>query len=239
MKKILFLTILILMLILPLTAEGVQEISSRGDWALTILHTNDAHSHLDADYKGRYGAAKVGFMADQIRAAYDNVLLLDAGDYVMGTVYYTVFEGPADRDVMNLLDYDAMTLGNHEFDKGNPGMLSFMKGLETPVVNANIDFSEYPVIDALVKPFIIKDVSGKKVGIIGATLPETPTISSPAEKVVFKDVVQSVQPVINSLENQGVDKIILLSHNGYMNEQNIDSGLDVVDVIVVPVEPVP
>ncbi|MBI9103478.1 MAG: 5'-nucleotidase C-terminal domain-containing protein [Spirochaetales bacterium] len=233
MKKVIILGLLVMMLIAPLTAEGVQEVvPAEGDFALTILHTNDTHSHLAADYKGRYGAAKVAFMADQIRAANKNVLLLDAGDYVMGTVYYTVFGGAAERDVMNLQGYDAMTLGNHEFDKGVDGMLAFLTGLNTPVVNANIDFSDYPAIDRLVKPYIIKDVNGTKVGIIGATLPETPTISSPADGMEFTDVVSAVQPVVDVLENMGVEIIVLLSHNGYMNDQAIAAGIDGVDVIV-------
>jgi len=232
MKKILLFLFLSMMLMLPLVAEGVQETKAEGDWPLTILHTNDAHSHLAADYKGRYGAAKISYMALQVRAAYDNVLLLDAGDYTMGTVFFTVFEGEADRDVMNIIGYDAMTLGNHEFDKGNAGMLKFFEGLETPIVNANIDFSAYPEVDGYVQPYLIRKMDGRSVGIIGATFPETPTISSPAEKVVFNDVVESVQPVIDELEAQGIDIIILLSHNGFIHDQEIAAGLDGVDVIV-------
>jgi 5'-nucleotidase len=75
-------------------------------------------------------------------------------------------------------------------------------------------------------------MDGRSVGIIGATLPETPTISSPAEKVVFRDVVRAVQPVVDELEARGIDIIILLSHNGFMNDQEIAAELDGVDVIV-------
>jgi 5'-nucleotidase len=232
MKKLIILNLLVMMLFVHLTAEGAQDAAPKGDFALTILHTNDVHSHIATDYKGRYGAAKIGFMADQIRSANNNVLLLDAGDYVMGTVYYTVFGGEADREVMNLIGYDAMTLGNHEFDKGSEGMVAFLTDLDTPVVNANIDFSAYPVINEIVKPYIIKDVNGTKVGIIGSTLPSTPAISSPAEDMIFSDVVESVQPVVDVLKSMGVDKIILLSHNGYLNDQKIAAGLDGVDVIV-------
>ena len=119
MKKTTLFILLFFLLFSPLFAEGVREAPVSDEWSLTVLHTNDVHSHIDKDYKGRYGAAKIKYTVDKVRSVIDNVLLLDAGDYVMGTVYYTVFEGTADRDVMNLLDYDAMTLGNHEFDKGN------------------------------------------------------------------------------------------------------------------------
>lgn len=232
MKKILLFFFLTSMLIIPLFAESMPETKAEGDWPLTILHTNDVHSHIAADYKGRYGAAKIAYTADKIKAAYDNVLLLDAGDYTMGTVFFTVFEGEADRDVMNMVGYDAMTLGNHEFDKGNEGMLKFLTGLDTPVVNTNIDFSAYPEVDSYVQPYLIRNMDGRSVGIIGATLPETPTISSPGEKTIFNDVVNAVQPVIDELEVQGIDIIVLLSHNGFMNDQAIAAGLDGVDVIV-------
>ena len=224
--------LLLMTQIIPLTAEGVQETRPSGDWSLTIIHTNDAHSHLDADYKGRYGAAKIAFTAEKIREAYDNVLFLDAGDYVMGTIFYSVFEGEADRDVMNMLDYDAMVLGNHEFDKGNEGLLKFLDGLNTPVVNVNVDFTAYPEIEGLVQPYLIKKINDRRVGIIGATLPETPTISSPAERVVFNSVVDSVQPVVNDLEAMGIDIIVLLSHNGFANDKKSAAGLEGVDVIV-------
>lgn len=232
MRKTVIFTFLLILLIFPLFAEGVQETPVYDDWALTVLHTNDSHSHLDSDYKGRYGAAKVKYTVDKIKSVNDNVLFLDAGDFVMGTIYYTVFEGEAERDVMNMMGYDAMTLGNHEFDKGNDGMLKFLTGLDTPVVNANIDFSDYPEIDGLVQPYLIKKIGGRNVGIIGATLPETPTISSPAEGVMFNDVVDSIQPVVDELEARGVDVIVLLSHNGYMNELDAAAALDGVDIVV-------
>ena len=232
MKKRFLSIVLLILLTAILFAEGIQEVNEMDDWALTVLHTNDAHSHIAPDYKGRYGAAKIKYTADKIRAVYDNVLMLDAGDYVMGTVFYTVFEGDADREVMNMMDYDAMTLGNHEFDKGNEGMMRFLEDLETPIVNANIDFSKYPEIDEKINPYLIKEIGGRQVGIIGATFPETPTISSPAEGVVFNDVVESVQPVIDELEAADIDIIILISHNGFISDKETAAALDGIDIIV-------
>jgi len=107
MKKFLVWFILLLVIVSSGYTEGVKEVPITGsDWPLTIIHTNDNHSHLDVDYKGRYGAAKISYMAKQVRSVYDNVLFLNAGDAVMGTVFYTVFEGTADRDVMNMMDND-------------------------------------------------------------------------------------------------------------------------------------
>lgn len=232
MKKNIVLTILLSLLISPLFAEGNKEVSSNGNLELTIIHTNDTHSHLDKDYKGRYGSAKIKYTADQIKLAHENVLFLDAGDFVMGTIFYTIFEGVAERDVMNLMNYDAMTLGNHEFDNGNEGMKNFLIGLNTPVVNANIDFSNYPEIESLVKPYIIKEYNGRKVGIIGATLPETPTISSPSSGIVFNEVVNSVQTIVDELEKMDIDIIILLSHNGLINDIKAAESLNGIDVIV-------
>ncbi len=233
MKKILIWFILVVVMVSPVFSEGVKEIQPVGvDWPLTIIHTNDNHSHLDVDYKGRYGAAKVSYMAKQVRSVYDNVLFLNAGDAVMGTVFYTVFEGTADRDVMNMMGYDAMTLGNHEFDKGMEGLSKFITGLEIPVVSTNVNFDKEPGIRNIVQKYVIQEVGGRQVAILGATIPETPTISSPGANVVFEDVVEAVQPVIDDLERQGIEVIVLLSHNGFLNDQEIAAGLDGLDVIV-------
>lgn len=234
MKKFLIGSFLLSLLLFPAFTDGSREPEpvGEGDFPLTILHTNDNHSHLAVDYKGRYGAAKISFMANQIRSAYDNVLFLNAGDVVMGTVFYTVFEGTADRDIMNMMNYDAMTLGNHEFDKGVEGLSKFLTGLETPVVSTNTTFENEPFLKDSVKKYIVKDFNGRLVGIVGATIPETPSISSPGDTIIFNDVVESVQPIIDDLVSQSVDIIILLSHNGYINDQAIAAGLDGVDVIV-------
>ena len=233
MKKFLVYFVLLVVLISPAFSEGLKEQQAyRDDWPLTIIHTNDNHSHLDVDYKGRYGAAKISYMAEKVRSANENVLFLNAGDVVMGTVFYTIFEGTADRDIMNMMDYDAMTLGNHEFDKGINGLSKFITGLKTPIVSTNINFDKEPGIVASIQQYIIKDFHGRQVGIIGATIPETPTISSPGENLVFAEVVDAVQPVVNLLERKGVDVIVLISHNGYMNDEAIAAGLDGVDIIV-------
>ena len=111
-------------------------------------------------------------------------------------------------------------------------MKKFLTGLVTPVVNTNIDFSRYPDIDGFIQPYLIKWVDGRRVGIVGSTLPSTPTISSPAPGVVFNDVVDSVQPVVDELEAMGVDVIIMLSHNGFMNDKEAAASLDGVDIVV-------
>jgi 5'-nucleotidase / UDP-sugar diphosphatase len=233
MKKFLVWFILLIVLISSVYSEGVKEIQPVGiDWPLTIIHTNDNHSHLDVDYKGRYGAAKVSYMAKQVRGVMDNVLFLNAGDFVMGTVFYTVFEGTADRDVMNMMDYDAMTLGNHEFDKGMEGLSKFITGLETPVISTNVNFDREPGIKKFIKEYLIKEIGGRKVAILGATIPETPTISSPGANIVFEDVAEAVQPVIDDLENQGIDIVVLISHNGFLHDQAIAAAVDGIDIIV-------
>jgi len=232
MKKVSVWLVLMIVLILPAFTVGIDEHSADGDYALTILHTNDNHSHLDVDYKGRYGAAKVSYTAQKMRGVYDNILLLNAGDAVMGTVFYTIFEGTADSDIMNMMKYDAMTLGNHEFDKGIDGLSKFFAGLEVPVVSTNVNYDMEPEIGSVIHKYIIRNIGGKLVGILGATIPETTVISNPGDTLIFSDVIESIQPVINDLEKQDVDIIILLSHNGYLNDQEIAAGIDGVDVIV-------
>jgi len=234
MKKMLsVLFCFLLMFNVVVFAEGVREESeTSNDLALTILHTNDNHSHLDVDYKGRYGAGKIDYMADQMKKAYKNVLMVNAGDAVMGTIFYTIFEGTADRDVMNMTGYDAMTFGNHEFDGGLEGLSKFITGLNVPIVNTNIDFKDESKLENLVNKYIIKKYEGRSVGIIGVTTPETTFISNPGDTIVFQDIIDSTQPVINKLESMGINIIVMLSHTGYLNDQIIAAELEGVDVIV-------
>lgn len=111
------------------------EIVTLTPFELTIMHTNDTHAHLD-NIARRITAIK------QVRQAHPNSLLLDAGDVFTGTLYFNEFNGLADLEFMNLAKYDAMTFGNHEFDKGTATLANFVKDAKFPFVSANVDFSK-------------------------------------------------------------------------------------------------
>ncbi|MDR1809601.1 MAG: metallophosphoesterase [Prevotella sp.] len=189
---------------------------------LVILHTNDTHSRIeslpatDKYYAGWGGVVNRKALIDSIRSAEENVLLLDAGDFVQGTPYFNLFKGRVETGAMNLLKYDAGTLGNHEFDYGLDTLKNILKSLHNPVVCCNYDFSETP-LKGMVKPYIILKKFGLKIGITGVGAnPQGLILASNYEGMVFKPILASVNECADKLRNkEKCDLIICLSHIGY------------------------
>ncbi|AVK86133.1 multifunctional 2',3'-cyclic-nucleotide 2'-phosphodiesterase/5'-nucleotidase/3'-nucleotidase [Lysinibacillus sp. B2A1] len=222
--------------------------ATKDGFKLTILHSNDTHSH--AEYAPQR-ATKI----KELRAANHNSLLLDAGDALTGTLYFNEFTGEVEMKLMNLMGYDAMTFGNHEFDlgsspEGHTALAKFVKGAEFPLLGANLDFSKESLFDGLqfktvTKDFengkiyngIIKEVDGEKVGIFGLTTEETPSISSVAN-VQFANYIDSAKKAVAEFEKQGVNKIVALTHLGFDdskdfdNDQLLAAAVEGIDVIV-------
>ncbi|MBB3112195.1 2',3'-cyclic-nucleotide 2'-phosphodiesterase (5'-nucleotidase family)/predicted extracellular nuclease [Paenibacillus phyllosphaerae] len=205
------------------------------DFNLRVLHTNDTHAHLDNVAK-RISAIKA--------ARNEDTLLLDAGDVFSGTLYFNKFNGLADLWFMNYVGYDAMTFGNHEFDKGTSALKDFVTGATFPFVSANADFSKdanlsglfkdevgAPADDANIYPAIIKEINGEQVGIIGLTTEDTASLSSPGD-VTFKEHIASAQAAVEMLEEAGVNKIVALSHLGYSVDQEVAEQVEGIDIIV-------
>lgn len=207
-----------------------------GSFDLRILHTNDTHAHLDTVAK-RIAAIK--------QSKNESTLLLDAGDVFSGTLYFNQYEGMADLWFMNLAGYDAMTLGNHEFDKGPGALAKFMKDAHFPIVSSNIDFAKdadlgplykdevgKPASAAAIYPAIVKDVNGQPVGIFGLTTTDTVALSSPGKDIAFKDYAASAQATVAKLQGEGINKIVVLSHLGYSEDQKLAKAVAGIDVIV-------
>ncbi|SCC21518.1 2',3'-cyclic-nucleotide 2'-phosphodiesterase/5'-or 3'-nucleotidase, 5'-nucleotidase family [[Bacillus] enclensis] len=208
------------------------------DFDLSIMHTNDSHAHVE-------GYPKLFTAVNEIRAEKENSLLLDAGDVFSGTLYFRQYKGLADLWFMNELGFDAMTLGNHEFDKDSETLANFIKEMNFPMVSSNVTVTGDADLEPLVKneigkpgeggniyPAMIKEVDGEKVGIFGLTTPDTAFISNPGENVVFEDAVESSTATINMLKEEGVNKIIALSHLGYSNDLELAEAVDGLDIIV-------
>lgn len=212
-------------------------------YELTVMHTNDTHAHLDS-------VAKRISAINQVRAENANTLLLDAGDVFSGTLYFNEFQGLADLEFMNLAGYDAMTFGNHEFDKGTATLANFVNGAEFPFISANVNFDNDESMNMLssnefsskandgeVYKGIVKEVNGEKIGIFGLTTAETVDISSPGEGVEFTDYINEAKAAVEAFEKQGVNKIIALTHIG-LNDGGGDNDLTLaeevegIDVIV-------
>ncbi|XP_051853317.1 5'-nucleotidase [Antechinus flavipes] len=214
-------------------------------WKLTILHTNDLHSRLEqtSDDSGKCkvvsecvgGVARLYTKVKEIRQSEPNVLLLDAGDQYQGTVWFTVYKGAEVAHFMNALGYNAMALGNHEFDNGVEGLLNpLLKQVKFPVLSANIK-AEEPVasqISGYYHPYKILPVGEEKVGIIGYTSKETPVLSKPGKYLIFEDEIPSLQTQADKLKTLGVNKIIALGHSGFEMDKLIAQKVKGVDVVV-------
>jgi 5'-nucleotidase len=220
--------LLIGVLLIPFAAAQEEE-----SFSLTIMHTNDEHAAHDPDNNGDGGAARQATVVDQIRAEVENSLLLDGGDRFTGTLYHVQYRGQDNAMIMNALGYDAMTLGNHEFDDGDDVLAAFINALDFPVVTANVDFSESEVLAGLVEPYVIEEINGEPVAIIGLVTAETAILSKPGPELVFEhDLVSVTQEVVDELTAMGINKIILLTHIGYNADLEVGTAVSGVDVIV-------
>lgn len=220
-----------------------------GVYSLSVMHLNDTHARLDS-------AAKQVTAVKEYRAENPDSLLLHAGDTFSGTLYFNEFQGEADLAVMNLMDFDAMTFGNHEFDlgssaEGHKALQEFVAAAEFPFVSANVDFSTDPLFtglfqtkigttpeDSNIYTGIVKEVNGEKVGIFGLTTKETEDISSPSLVSFDEDYLEEAQKMVDEFEAMGVDKVIALTHIGFDDNPAIDNDqvlaeeVEGIDIIV-------
>ncbi len=216
------------------------------DYTLTILHTNDFHARFEpiskydsgcsaesnAEGKCFGGSARLVTALEEARARSNNSILVDGGDQFQGTLFYTYYKGKLAAEMMNKLGYDAMTVGNHEFDDGPEVLRGFMDAVDFPVLMSNADVSgEALLADVLMKSTVIER-GGEKLGLIGLTPQDTDELASPGPNITFSDPSEAVQGEVDKLTEMGVNKIIVLSHSGYGVDQAVAANTTGVDVIV-------
>jgi 2',3'-cyclic-nucleotide 2'-phosphodiesterase/3'-nucleotidase/5'-nucleotidase len=197
------------------------------DIELTVIHTNDSNSHLA-------NIARLATVINEIReeARSGGTLLLDAGDVCGGTVYYSLYKGVADIHFMEQLGYDAMCPGNHEFDHGAAVFSSFMDSVDFPVVCANADFSAEVLVDKKPLPWVIIEKNGERYGILGLLTQETLEIASPGENIVIDDPVAAAGEAVAQLQEQGITKIIALTHQGWQDDLELAAAVEGIDIII-------
>jgi 5'-nucleotidase len=196
---------------------------------LTILHTNDVHSHIDPfpvdDPKNPNmgGVARRASLIETIRKETSNVLLLDAGDIFQGTPYFNYYGGELEFKLMSMMQYDACTIGNHDFDNGIEGLYAQMPHAKFEFLSANYDFKN-TMMDGLVKPYKIFNKNGIKVGVFGIGIELNGLVDKKMYKeTVYSDPIEASQKMVRILKKeQKCDLIICLSHLGYnyKNEPN-------------------
>ena len=228
--------VLCTLVLIALTLSFVPAAWAQGPLTLTILHTNDTHAHLESfepsNEPVQGGIARRYTAIQQVKVEGGNVILVDAGDAFQGTLFFNQWQGEEEAHFMNALGYQAMAVGNHEFDSGPATLADFVKKANFPVLSANIDFSAEPTVAGLIPAYTVLDVAGEKVGVLGLTTAETVFISSPGPNVVFKDAAESAKAAVAELEGQGVNKIIALTHLGYSVDLAVAAAVDGIDVIV-------
>ncbi len=206
---------------------------------LVILHTNDTHSHLeplpmsDKYNPGQGGVVNRKAIIDSVRNLEQNVLLIDAGDFVQGTPYFNMFKGRAEVDAMNLMKYDVTVIGNHEFDYGLDTMKMIFEKLDFPILCCNYDFSQ-TVLKDMVKPYIILNRFGLKIGIIGVGVdPEGLVQKDKYVGMTFSPIVETVNLYAESLKKQEkCDLIICVSHIGYTDDKLLAAKSEYLDIII-------
>ena len=232
-KVILF----VLALLLPTLSVSAQK-------HLTILHTNDTHScvmplsvHLaDTLQAGRGGFLRRIAMLKEERRKDPGLLLFDSGDFCQGSPYYTLFKGDVESGLMNMMHYDAGTIGNHEFDFGLENMARVFKRLNFPIVCANYRFHEYG-LDKIVKPYVILKRNGLKIGVFGLS----PRLDGLVDHKNYRsteylDPVKTAQEMADLLKTKHCDLVVCISHLGWeekgMGDQEVISRTRGIDLVL-------
>ncbi|MCF6303855.1 MAG: 5'-nucleotidase C-terminal domain-containing protein [Rhodobacteraceae bacterium] len=220
--------------------------AAMAQYSLTVLHTNDFHARFEpiskydspcsaednTEGKCFGGSARLVTAVAEARARAENSILVSGGDQFQGTLFYTYYKGAMAAEFMNLLGYDAMTVGNHEFDDGPEVLRGFMDALEFPVLMTNADVSGEELLAGKLAKSTVIEVGGEKIGLIGLTPQDTDILASPGPGVIFTDPADAVAAEVAILEAMGVNKIIVLSHSGYGVDQAVAAAVPAVDVIV-------
>ncbi|MEM7440192.1 MAG: bifunctional metallophosphatase/5'-nucleotidase [Pseudomonadota bacterium] len=233
--------------LLATTAIAAVASMAQADLTLTILHTNDVHDRFEpiskydsgcsdednAEGKCFGGIARLITAIDAAKArAGDNVLLLDAGDWFQGSLFYTQYGGDLAAEFMTQIGYDAMAVGNHEFDDGPEGLAAFLDKVAFPVLSANIDVSGNNLLAGRIQKSVVLEVGGQQIGVVSVLAEDTPETSSPGESVIFSSAVDAAQAEIDRLSADGVNKIILLTHVGLSQDRQLAEALNGVDLII-------
>jgi len=207
---------------LPLTSCN-QNLTKR----ITILHTNDVHSHIEPfssshpDYPNLGGLARRATLIEQIRKENINTLLLDAGDIFQGTPYFNYFGGEVEFKMMSKLKYDAATVGNHDFDNGTNGLNKQLPHAKFDFIISNYDFKN-TVLDGKTMAYKIYNKNGIKIGVFGLGIQLDGLVDpNNFKETKYIDPVEIAQEMSNKLKNEfHCDLIICLSHLGYYYKRN-------------------
>lgn len=187
---------------------------------LVILHTNDTHSQIDPLDNDDGGLLRRKVVIDSIRQAEPDVLLIDAGDVVQGTMYFTLYKGEVEYSALDMLGYDVAVIGNHDFDNNTGRLAENLSSSNVTWLSANYDFSSVPGLDSIFTPYVIKEYGGKKIGLFGINLdPKGMIADDHCKGVIYSDVYTVADSISRHLKaDHGVDYVIAVTHIGYTGD---------------------
>lgn len=207
---------------------------------LVLLHTNDTHSQIDPTPDGQGGILRRKALIDSIRMSEPNVIVVDAGDVVQGSLYYSIYKGEVERKAMNSVGYDIMILGNHEFDSGMEKLAEQWKLINAELLSSNYDFSATPLA-GMFRPYTIRTVGDKKIGFIAINLePEGMISRNVRQGLVCHDGLKTANALAWYLKNvEKADVIVAITHVGYdtpvpptPSDIELASKTEFIDVII-------
>ncbi len=212
---------------------------------ITILHTNDTHSRIEAlslndkKFPGYGGYVYRNSIVKNIKNNTDNVLIFDAGDFFQGTPYFNFFEGELEIELMNKIEYTAVTLGNHEFDNGIEKLTQRLHKAQFPIISTNYDFRNTSLKD-IIKPWLIKKIGKYKVGIIAVGVnPEGLISPINFEGVGYMEPYSIAEQTAEYLKNKmKCNLIVCLSHLGYQQPHGVKNDVEManqtkyIDIII-------
>ena len=189
---------------------------------ITILHTNDVHSHLEAfssnhsKYPNRGGAARRYAYINMVKKENPNTLVLDAGDAFQGTPYFNYYGGELEYKLMSKMGYHASTIGNHEFDNGIENIAAQLEHANFKLLNSNYNLKN-TILDGMVKPYEIYELDGIKIGVFGLGIELDGLVSKKLYKETqYNDPVEVTKSIVRTLKDEKqCDLVICLSHLGY------------------------
>jgi len=232
-----------LLLILPLVLSLGNAYPAPRAIQVQLIHTNDLHGRLLPDKAGKAasdpqkagGLAELAGLIKSLKKNYPGkTILLDGGDFAQGTLESNYFYGEPEIRFFNYLGYDALELGNHDFDWGLKQLQKTLKSAEFAVLGANIKYKVTGKHLSPVKPYLVKEIAGVKIGIIGVITPETPKISKlgNVEGILFFSPVKIIRACIAQLKAKGVKTFIVLSHCGIEEDEEIARQVPQINLIV-------
>lgn len=205
---------------------------------LVILHTNDTHSQIEPDANGLGGILRRKAAIDSIRRAEKNVLVVDAGDAVQGTLFFYIHGGVVEQKMMNLMDVDIRILGNHEFDNGIDSLAAVLRLSEAEKISSNYNLDNTPLAGMFGRS-AVRTYGDKKIGFIALNLdPDGIILKGNYDGLMFEPIIETANTLAKELrENEGVDAVVALTHIGYNPEPLVgDSALAVnsrgIDIII-------